>query len=162
MPLGHGNERPRAILRSVSAAYPLIPISSSRDSLNSRELDRGNSQEMSRLPNDRSTSARSPIRGGSRPRQAPYLPLPSDVPNNPDSPVSEQAAELIHEFIHPHPHPSQENLLEAEEELDDAGGDAPVIAKELEEMRGRAWWKRPSALWCAFSTPAPPPPCATH
>ncbi|KAF9647561.1 MFS general substrate transporter [Thelephora ganbajun] len=105
---------------------------------------------MSRPPNNRSsrsTSAHSSMRRSrSRPRRVPYLPLPSDIPINPDSPVSEQAAELIHEFVHPHHH-SGENLLEPEEELDEANGDAPIIAKELEEMRSRAWWRRPSALW---------------
>lgn len=66
---------------------------------------------------------------------------------NPDSPVNEQAAERIHEFFHPHYHHSRENLLKAEEELDDAGGDAPIIVKELEGMRSRAWRRQPSALW---------------
>lgn len=107
---------------------------------------------MSRPPNNRSslrsTSAHSSVRRGrSRSRQASYVPLPSDVPINPDSPVSEQAASLLHEFAHPHHH-SRENLLEAE---GDVGGDVPIITEELEEMRSRVWWKRPSALWCSLS-----------
>ena len=151
------SRRPRVNPRRDFAAYPLAPIIPSRNSLDSRdELDEGSDHEMSRLPIDessRSTSAHSSVRRGrSYPRQAPYLPLPSDVSTNPDSAVSEQAAELIHEFVHPHHrHPSRENLLDAEEELgDEVGGNAPVIAKELEEMRARVWWRRPSALWYAF------------
>ena len=152
---GHGTENPRA--RSVSAAYPLTPLPSSRSSPNAPKIESDSGQEMPR-PHDRSnrsTSAHSPIRRGRpRPRQVPpYLPLPSDIPANPDSPVSEQTAGLIHEFIHPHHH-SQENLSEAEEELDATGGDAPVIAKELEEMRSRVWWRRPSALWYVLCIPA--------
>jgi hypothetical protein len=107
--------------------------------------DRDSGQEMSRPPKNRSTgSAHSPVRR-SRSHTRPYLPLPSDVPTNPDSPVSEPAAELLHEFVHPHH--LRENLLGTEEEPDEAGGDALAIAKELEEMQGRVWWRRPSALW---------------
>lgn len=150
---GHGT-RPYVIPRSLSATvYPLTPIPSSPD-----DPGGDNSQEMSRLRHDRSsgsTSAHSPAkRGRSHTHQAPCLPLPSDVPADPDSPVSEQAAELIHEFVHPHSHHrSRENLFGAEEP-DEAGGNEPVIAKELEEMRSRVWWRRPSALWCA------PQPCS--
>ena len=140
------SRRPRAI---PLGAIPLTPISPSRNSpgdTDDPDIDGG--QEMSRSPN--STARRN------RPR-APYLPQPSDVPINPDSPVSEQAAELIHGFIHPHHRTdSQETLLAAEEELGDAGGDAPIIAKELEEMRSRVWWRRPSALWYALNTPSRP------
>ena len=158
-----GSKRPRVVPRSVLAAYSLIPTSPSRNTPDGRDdPDRDSGYEMSRPPNDRtsrSTSANSSVRrSGSRPRRVPYLPLPSDVPINPDSPVSEQAAGLIHEFVHPHPHHSRENLPEAEEELDD--GDAPIIAKELEEMQSRVWWKRPSALWYALRTLAPAQPYA--
>lgn len=152
--LGRG---PHAIPRSVSAAYPLIPVSSSRDSLDEPRGDSG--QEMSHPRNnrlDRSTSAHSSAVKRSRLRpqgQTPYLPLPSDVPTSPDNPVSEQAAELIHEFVHPHDHHhSGGDLFGAEEELDEAGGDTPVIAKELEEMQSRVWWRRPSALWYALTS----------
>lgn len=138
-------------LRGDSAAYPLTPISPSHNSLDRlNNANRDGGQEMPRPPSDRtskSVSAHSPARPG-RPR-VPYHPQPSDIPINPDSPVSEQAAELIHEFIHPHHH-SREDLLAAEEERDEAGGDAPAIAKELEEMQGRVWWRRPSAIWYAL------------
>jgi hypothetical protein len=152
---GHGKGRPHVIPGSLSAAYPLIPLSSSQNPLNEPGGD--SSQPMSRPPNDRSnrsTSAHSPVRRGhSRPHQATYLPLPSDVPTNPDSPVSEQAAELIHEFVHPHDHHhSLENLLEAEDEPDEAGGNTPAIAEELKEMRSRVWWRRPSALWYVLAS----------
>jgi hypothetical protein len=141
---GRKSWRPHAVPLRDLAAYPLTPTSSSRN-------PGGDSrQEMSPPPNNRtsgSTSVHSPVRrSNSRQSRAPYLPQSSDVHINPDSPVSKQAAELIHEFVHPHHH-SQENLLEREEELDEAGGDAPIIAKELEEMQSRVWWRRPSALW---------------
>ena len=87
------------------------------------------------------------------------IPQPYDVSTNPESPVSGQAAGLIHEFIHPHHH-SREDLLSAEEELDEAGDDAPAIAKELEEMQSRVWWRRPSALWYALNMLIPSRPYA--
>ena len=139
----------------VSASYPLTPLSSSRNALDSGgDLDRDSGQEMSLPPSRSEVSAHSSVRrSGSRPRRVPYLPQSSDVHINPDSPVSEQAADLIHEFVHPHHRQhSRENLLETEEELDDTDSDAPIIAKELEEMQSRVWWRRPSALWYALRT----------
>ena len=156
MPPGRVSTSPHAIPPGVLSAYPLTPISPSRNTpSNTGDPDRNGGQEMSRPPNDRtsrSASANSTTRR-TRPR-VPYLPQPSDVPINPDSPVSEQAAGLIHEFIHPHHHHSEEDLLAAEEELDETGSDAPIIAKELEEMRSRVWWRRPSALWYALNVSA--------
>lgn len=149
MTLGRNTRRPRvhAGPLRVSAAYPLTPISSPRNVLDGAG-DPDRDQEMS-LPPNRSTSAPPPVRqSGSRTRRVPYLPQSSDVHINPDSPVSEQAADLIHDFVHPHHHHhSQDNLLETEEELDETDSDAPIIAKELEEMQSRVWWRRPSALW---------------
>ena len=158
------NGTPQAALprrETPGVIYPLSPLSSSRNFVDVlHEPDKGSSgQQMSRrlpLPDhgfsNKSASARPFIghtsAGPSRPQHAPYLPLPSDIPADPDSPVSEQTAELLHEFVHPHHHRSQENLHEADE-FDEPGGDASVIAKELEEMRSRVWWKRPSAVWYA-------------
>ena len=161
MPPARGDGRSHAIPRSVSAAYPLIPLSSSHKSLDEPGGDSG--QPMSHPRNATSTgltSAHSSVRWGrSRPHQTPYLPLPSDVPTNPDNPVSGQAAELIHEFVHPHNHHhSRENLFGVEEEPDGPGGNTPVIAKELEEMQSRVWWKRPSALWYALTSAHTHPP----
>ena len=157
MPTGRVSTSPHAIPHRVSSAYPLTPISPSRNTPNDTDdSDRNGGQEMSRPPNDRtsrSTSANSTTR---RTRsRVPYLPQPSDVPINPDSPVSERAAGLIHEFIHPHHHRSEEDLLATEEELDETGSDASIIAKELEEMQSRVWWRRPSALWYVLNTPSP-------
>lgn len=159
---GRASMKPHAVSRSVPAAYPLTPISPSRNTSDGRDDPNGDSdQEMSRPANNRTsglTSARSSARRSpSRPRRVPYLPLPSDVPINPDDPVSEQTAELLHEFVHPHHHHPRENPPETEEELD-GGGDAPIIAKELEEMQSRVWWKRPSAVWyvlCMLATGIP-------
>lgn len=148
---GRAGRRPRAAARSPPAAYPLTHISSSPDTPTSPLDPDRDGLEMSRLSNNggRLTSV-NPSTRHSRLR-VPYLPQPSDVAANPDSPVSEQAAELIHEFIHPHHHHhSRENLTE--EEPDDAGDDAPTIARELEEMQSRVWWRRPSALWYALNT----------
>ena len=147
---GRGNGKPHPIPRTTSAAYPLIPIPSSRNLLD--EPDGDNGQEMSRPRNDspsRETSPHSTVKPGRS--HPPYLPLPTDVPTNPDSPISEQVPQLIHESVHPHSnHQWGENLFGAEDEPDEADGDAPVIAKELEEMQSRVWWKRPSALWYAL------------
>lgn len=156
MPTGRVSRSPHAISPGVLSAYPLTPISPSRDTPDDTDDPvRDGGQEMSRPHNDRasgSASANSTARR-TRPR-VPYLPQPSDVPINPDSPVSEQAAGLLHEFIHPHHHNhSEENLFATEEELDETDGDAPIIAKELEEMRSRVWWRRPSALWYALNMP---------
>lgn len=148
---GRGKGRPHAIPRSPSpAAYPLAPIPSTH---NPHDQPGGVSgQQMSLLPNDRSTRstpAHSPLKQGrSLPHHPSYIPLPTDVPTNPDNPVSEQAAELIHEFVHPHH--LREDPFGEEEEPDEPGGNTPVIAEELKEMRSRVWWRRPSALWYAL------------
>ena len=150
---GRRSQRPPHVVPH-GAAYPLTPLSSSRNIPSGRDdFDRDSDQEMSRPSNNRTGgSAHSPVRRShSRPRRVPHFPQPSDVHISPESPVSGQAAELIHEFIHPHHHHhSQESLLETEEEPDKAGDDAPIIAKELEEMQSRVWWRRPSALWYAL------------
>lgn len=150
-PLDRSNtQRSHAVQHRVLGAYPLLPISPSRNTLDSRDNSyRDNTEQMSAPPHD-GTSRSSARRSRSQPRRVTHLPQPSDVHISPDDPVSGQAAELIHEFIHPHHHhDSQDNLLETEEELDEAGGDAAIIAKELEEMQNRVWWRRPSALWYA-------------
>jgi len=153
---GRKSWRPHVVpLRELAAHLP-TPTSPFRNTPDGGDDPvRDSNQEMSPPSNNRtgkSTSVDSPVRhSSSRPSRVPPLLQPSDVHINPESPVSKQAAQLIHEFVHPHHHHhSQENLLETEEDLDEAGGDAPVIAKELEEMRSRVWWRRPSALWYAL------------
>lgn len=153
---GRKSWRPHVVPLRDLAAHSLTPTSPFRNTPDGGDdLVRDGDQEMTPSPNNRtgrSTSVHSAVgHSSSRPSRAPHLPQPSDVDTNPEGPVSKQAAQLIHEFVHPHHHHhSQENLLEAEEELDEAGGDAPVIAKELEEMQSRVWWRRPSALWYAL------------
>ena len=155
MASGRESRTPHVVPLRDLAAYPPTPSSSFRNIPHGRDdPDRDSGQDMPSPPNNRtriSTSVHSSVKhSGSHSRRVPYLPQPSDVDINPDSPISPQAAELIHEFVHPHHHHhSRENLLETEDELDDAGGDAPIIAKELEEMQSRVWWKRPSAFWYA-------------
>ena len=149
---GSGNHRRQhADPRGILSAYPLTPISPSRDTPDSHgDPDRNDSPEMSRSPNhgtSRSTSVHSSTR---RSRPHVRIPQPSDVLINPDGPVSERAAELIHEFVHPHHHyHSEDNLLETGEAPDEADDNASIIAKEFEEMQSRVWWRRPSALWYA-------------
>jgi len=157
---GRKSWRPHVVPLRDLAAHSLTPTSPFRNTPDGGDDPaRDSDQEMSSSNNrtGRSTSVHSAVgHSSSRPSRVPHLLQPSDVDVNPEGPVSKQAAQLIHEFVHPHHHHhSQENLLEAQEELDEAGGDAPVIAKELEEMQSRAWWKRPSALWYALSLYVP-------
>ncbi len=51
--------------------------------------------------------------------------------------ISERDAELLHEFVHPHHHETEETLIGDDTDLD-------------EELKARAllpWWKRPSPIW---------------
>jgi hypothetical protein len=148
---GSGNRRQHADQHAVLSAYPLTPVSPSRGTPNGHDdPGRNNSQEMSRSPNDGTSRLTSPHSSTRRSRLHTRIPLPSDVFIDPGSPVSERAAELIHEFVHPHHHyHSGENLLETDEELDEADDKASIIAREFEEMQSRVWWRRPSALWYA-------------
>ncbi|KAI0780685.1 major facilitator superfamily domain-containing protein [Trametes elegans] len=102
--------------------------------------------------------SRSRSRPGSRPRDSRHT-TASSIPLLPQGPedliapggaIGEEAAELLHEFVHPHHHQAEETL---------AGEDGPAgIAAEVEEeeedfnhdilwRKKLPWWKRPSAWW---------------
>lgn len=55
----------------------------------------------------------------------------------PDGPISEENAELLNEFVHPHHHQSEDTLIESEPDDADSSG----------ALQSLPWWKRPSPLW---------------
>lgn len=66
----------------------------------------------------------------------------------PDGPISGQAAELLHEFVHPH-HPAQATettLVEEEGSEED----------DLKRRTSLPWWKRPSPWWYATTNSSTP------
>lgn len=66
----------------------------------------------------------------------------------PDAPVDEQAAELLHEFMHPHHH--EESTLLDPEDLDSPITDEEEDeghAEEVASWKKLPWWKRPSPYW---------------
>lgn len=60
----------------------------------------------------------------------------------PDGTVSDETADLLHEFVHPSHH--HENLF-----------DEPTVAgdNDLELRLSLPWWKRPSSLWILCTVP---------
>lgn len=74
------------------------------------------------------------------PTGPPYIGQPEEL-IVPDGPVSGQAAELLHEFVHPH-HPAQatETTLVGEEGSEE---------EDLKRWASLPWWKRPSPWWYA-------------
>ena len=80
-----------------------------------------------------------------------HVPLPSDSPANlaGTGSTSGQATGTIHLRRPP------EDLLDIEGVFDEASGAGPVVAKELEEMRSRIWWRRPSAIWYIYLSASP-------
>lgn len=60
-----------------------------------------------------------------------------------DGTITEQTAELLHEFVHPHQH-TEDTLVEDPEEDQDAAVDA-----ELKARAKLPWWKHASPYWCA-------------
>lgn len=94
------------------------------------------------MSHSRSRSPKSTSRGhslGPDPRQ---LPGPTDLALT-EGAVSEEAAELLHEFVHPHQHHADQTLV-AEDVVD------TYLEEEDEELLRRPslpWYKRPSPLW---------------
>lgn len=64
-----------------------------------------------------------------------------------DGTITEQTAELLHEFVHPHQH-TEDTLVEDPEEDQDAAVDA-----ELKARAKLPWWKRASPYWILAMMP---------
>ncbi len=95
------------------------------------------------------TTSPSPPR--SRPRlrvgaiQSPY-PAISDV--LPESQVDDETAELLHEFVHSHPHTPVEELSDPTTyEIGGSQVDKSALEAQRRERAARPWWRRPSATW---------------
>jgi len=96
------------------------------------------------------------VQSRSRPRSSrntstssvPYLPQGPEALLYPEGAVSEEAVELLHEFVHPHhERPDGEQTLVGEE--DEVGPDEEDIEGEEERkaMESRPWYRRPSPWW---------------
>ncbi|KAI0362392.1 MFS general substrate transporter [Trametes cingulata] len=121
---------------------------------NAATMSRPTSRDVSLLRQD----SRPGSRPGSRPRGSRHTTASSIalLPQGPDDlmvpggSVGEEAAELLHEFVHPHHHESEETLAEE-------GGPSGASAGENEEeepfkvdrewRKKLPWWKRPSPWW---------------
>ncbi|KLO13488.1 MFS general substrate transporter [Schizopora paradoxa] len=84
-----------------------------------------------------------------------YLPQGPDALLYPEGAVSEEAVELLHDFVHPsHQRPDGEQTLVGEDEED---GDGSEADSDEEEERGalasRPWYKRPSPWWILSTMP---------
>ncbi|KIY72114.1 MFS general substrate transporter [Cylindrobasidium torrendii FP15055 ss-10] len=65
-----------------------------------------------------------------------------------DGTITEQTAELLHEFVHPHQHTEDTLVAEGPYEDEDAAVDA-----ELKARAKLPWWKRPSPYWILAMMP---------
>ncbi|KAI0333493.1 MFS general substrate transporter [Cubamyces sp. BRFM 1775] len=114
---------------------------------------RPSSRDVSRLRDDVPSHSRS--RPSSRPRGSrhttaasiPLLPQGPDDLMDPGAPIGEEAAELLHEFIHPH-HDSEDTLAGEGDALDpDAQQEEDEFEIDHAWREKLPWWKRPSPWW---------------
>ncbi|EMD38291.1 hypothetical protein CERSUDRAFT_64554 [Gelatoporia subvermispora B] len=104
-------------------------------------------------------------RPSSRPRvsrnasvaSAPYIPQDAEglLLPNPDAQLGEGAAELLHEFIHPHRHDSEATVTE-EDGADHEGGLVPDGAQDHDPVTTTPrlpWYRRPSPWWILSFVP---------
>lgn len=85
--------------------------------------------DHSRPSASRATTSSNPV---------PYLPQPESLVL-PEGAVSEQAAELLNEFVHGH---GAEPILASS--ADPTGNS---VGDQIDKNDRRPWWKRPSPLW---------------
>jgi hypothetical protein len=95
------------------------------------------------------TTSRSPSRSRSRLRagalQSSYLATSIVLP---DGQVDDETAELLHEFIHSHPHTPVEELSDPTNyDIDGSQVDKIALEAQRRERATRPWWRRPSATW---------------
>ncbi|GBE82104.1 hypothetical protein SCP_0404840 [Sparassis crispa] len=109
----------------------------SRSKDNSRLRVPGASKSSSR-PGSRLRTSRNPSLSSLS-----YIPFGPEELINPDAPVSEEVAELLQEFVHPHRHESEQTLVQ--EAADEVCADDEIdTAKQPLDL---PWWKRPSPWW---------------
>ncbi|KAF9053900.1 MFS general substrate transporter [Hymenopellis radicata] len=90
------------------------------------------STEHSRLRESRSHSRRPDVSRANSP-------FPTDIVFS-EGVVSEETAELLHEFVHPH-HQAEDTLIDQESDSGDE------VEGEIQARSRLPWWKRPSPMW---------------
>jgi hypothetical protein len=100
-----------------------------------------------RGPHSKSVSRSRPLlsRRATSQRSVPYLPNgPADLAL-PAGVVGEEAADLLHDFIHPghHAHEAEETLVDGDSEPEEDDFDT----RERAGMMARPWWRRPAPWW---------------
>ncbi|THH14854.1 hypothetical protein EW146_g5538 [Bondarzewia mesenterica] len=93
---------------------------------------------------DRASKSRSRVRA-SRSTSPAYLATGPESLIVPDGPATDEAAEMLHELIHPLPHNTEETLVELDE--DSTEDDDNMFKEQLSKRSKLPWWKRPSAWW---------------
>lgn len=79
--------------------------------------------------------------------QSPY-PAISAQAVLPEGQVDDETAELLHEFVHPHPHTPVEELPDSTtSEIGGSQVDKIALEAQLRERAARPWWRRPSPTW---------------
>lgn len=92
----------------------------------------------------------SPSRSRLRPSAA-QSPYPVIGVALPDGQVDDETAELLHEFVHPHPHTPVEELPDPTTyEIGGPQVDKIALETQRRERAARPWWRRPSATWSVF------------
>ena len=84
----------------------------------------------------------------------PYLPIGPTALIDPDGQIGDEAAELLHEFVHPH-HQADYTLVEDDEGEEGDEDDGAFEQAILNWRSALPWWKRPSPWWsvAAFCRP---------
>ncbi|THG99442.1 hypothetical protein EW145_g7263 [Phellinidium pouzarii] len=85
----------------------------------------------------------------SRSRPPPYLSQGQDALLLPQDSITEEAVELLHEFVHPH----HRNDIQVAEDLLLEEGSSPDDDEDWEAMQKRPWYKRPSPWWLLCTMP---------
>jgi hypothetical protein len=92
------------------------------------------------------TTSPSRSRSRSRLRAGPYPPI--GVAHL-EGQVDDASAELLHEFVHSHPHSPVEELAPDPAGYEVGGLEVDKVALEVQRLErdARPWWRRPSATW---------------
>ena len=91
--------------------------------------------------------SRHPLRASAA--QSPYPAISITLP---DGQVDDETAELLHDFVHSHPHTPVEELPDPTTTYEIGGPqvDKIVLETQRRERAARPWWRRPSATWSMF------------
>jgi hypothetical protein len=98
------------------------------------------------MPSTSPSPSLSPHRLRANAAQGPYPAISLVLP---DGQVDNETAELLHEFVHSHPHTPVEELSDPTK----IGGpqvDKIALETQRRERAARPWWRRPSATWFMF------------